>query len=889
MPRANLPFLRHFVGLLVPLLVVVAAVAFAWQGQERRLYLDGLRRSEQTRVTQEARILEIVLASRAVDASFLADRVARDLETHKSEAIGEIADTLWTFSFLKSGYVQVRFLDAHGRERVRLQRNADGIQVLEGKDLRDRSAEPTFQKAAAIPFGQIYVSRLELRPGADGLPDLEQPVLRFASPVLGPDFALAGVVILDLNGDLPLARLRMQRSEEADQLALVNPQGFWLLGPRPNVEWGFQLPERRGFTLDWAWPGAWDILRRRDHGQFLLDGALYTYATARADAPAGMGQAVRIIPEEGWTIVSRLDPERLVPPQALRFLSLTGGLLVLLVVGVWFYAQAQVRRAQATAALRRSEETARAILDAGPDAAYFLLDPEGVILTANTVAEERFRAAIEGGLTGKDIMEIVPPDLASQRRKLLAFCMQSGESLRFDDRREGMILDNTFYPVKSENGSVESVVLVSRDVTAERAAQDRLLTLSRAVDQSPAMVVITDPQGRIEYVNPHFTEVYGWTLDEIRGKTPRVLKSGQHGAEFYNDLWQTITAGREWRGEVCNKARDGREVWEHMSISPVLDDEGLLTHFVAVKEDVTESKLAADALAESEEKIRAMSEATQDAMVMIDDKGLVVFWNPAAERTFGYAREEVLGHKLHELVTMPQDLDKAKSGFPAFTASGEGQVVGAVNEFQGRRKDGSVFPVELRVSSFRLRGRWWAVGTARDITDRKLVENKLREMATTDGLTGALNRRRLMELGHDELERSRRYDRPLGLIMFDVDHFKKVNDTRGHAAGDEVLRVLTATARETLRGADVLGRIGGEEFAVLLPETDLTAASKAAERLRFAAEAMRLECDGQTFSVTVSLGVVLLNKDESLEDLFKRADQALYRAKEGGRNRVEVG
>jgi diguanylate cyclase (GGDEF)-like protein/PAS domain S-box-containing protein len=888
MPRLISP-LRHFLGIFLPLAGIVLAVALVWQSQERRLHVDGLRRVEQTRVVQEARIMEAVLTSRAVDAGFLADRLGHELTRHPREALEEIRDILWTFAFLKRGYAQVRFLDATGREKIRLENSASGPALLDGEALRDRSGETAFRKAVAIPFGQVYVSRLELEEEDGRVVEPLRPVIHFASPVLGPDYGLAGVLILDLDGELPLARLRQQRVADSDGLVLINPQSHWLLGPSPDMEWGFQLTERGNRALASVWPGVWDVLRRRDQGQFQHDGALYTYATARTDAPAGMRQAVRVIPEEGWILISRLGPERLDPPRGGRFWAMTAGLLALLAAGAGFLAQSRTRREQAAAALRQSEETSRAILNASSDAAYFLFDLKGRILTANAAAEERFQPIVRGGLTGKNFWEIVPPNLAEQRRRLVAFSAERGEPLRFDDRRDGMILDNSLYPVRGEDGAVDRMVLVSRDVTGERGAQDRLLTLSRAVDQSPVMVVITDPKGHIEYVNPRFTQIYGWTLAEVLGATPRVLKSGRHGPEFYAELWSTISDGHDWRGEVCNRARDGREVWERMSISPVLDEEGQLVHFVAVKEDVTERKLAADALAESEEKVRAMSEASQDGLVMLDDQGLVAFWNRAAERMFGYSREEALGRRLHELVTLPEDLDKAKAGFPGFTARGEGAVVGVLNEFTARRRDGATFPVELSVSAFRLRGRWWAVGTARDITDRKLVEAQLREMATTDGLTGIFNRRRFMELADDELGRAHRYGRPVSLIMFDVDHFKKVNDTRGHAAGDKVLRALTAMARETLRGADILGRIGGEEFAVLLPETDLPAATRAAERLRRAAESMNLVADGEAFGITVSLGVALLQEDEILEDFLKRTDQALYKAKQGGRNRVEVG
>lgn len=179
------------------------------------------------------------------------------------------------------------------------------------------------------------------------------------------------------------------------------------------------------------------------------------------------------------------------------------------------------------------------------------------------------------------------------------------------------------------------------------------------------------------------------------------------------------------------------------------------------------------------------------------------------------------------------------------------------------------------------------MGTVRDVTERKRAEALLLELATTDGLTGLANRRHFMERGAAELGRSRRTGQQVSCIMFDVDHFKKVNDTFGHDAGDAVLKALAKTARETLRGIDVLGRLGGEEFAALLPETGLEAALQAAERLRVAVADMGLVHGGAPLAVTMSLGVAqAAGAEETLDSLLKRADEALYEAKQSGRNRV---
>jgi diguanylate cyclase (GGDEF)-like protein len=162
---------------------------------------------------------------------------------------------------------------------------------------------------------------------------------------------------------------------------------------------------------------------------------------------------------------------------------------------------------------------------------------------------------------------------------------------------------------------------------------------------------------------------------------------------------------------------------------------------------------------------------------------------------------------------------------------------------------------------------------------------KLEELATTDALTGAFNRRKFNGLILAEIARVRRYEHPLSLLILDIDHFKRVNDTHGHEAGDEVLVVLAGLIRAGIRATDSMARWGGEEFVVLSPEVTVDEAMGLAERLRSAAGAYEYSFAG---TVTVSLGVAQHRAGETPDELFARADEALYAAKEGGRDRVEV-
>lgn len=286
------------------------------------------------------------------------------------------------------------------------------------------------------------------------------------------------------------------------------------------------------------------------------------------------------------------------------------------------------------------------------------------------------------------------------------------------------------------------------------------------------------------------------------------------------------------------------------------------------------------ALTESEDRLRSFIRATLDAVVIVDGDGIIAEFNPAATRLFGYAAEEVVGRSAAVL------LPDCAAMLPK--ADTELCALGWEQQTVGRRRDGSTFPAELTVGTRSTDGKVVHVGVLRDITERRAQEETLRRLANTDGLTGVFNRRTFMEEGDRLFGIALRHDRPLTVLMVDADHFKSVNDTHGHDIGDQVLRVLAQVVASRLRATDIFGRLGGEEFAAVLPETDQAGAERIAWAVIEAVRATEVPLPGGgvlRFTVSVGVGVRLAASGE-LADLLKQADLALYRAKKEGRDRV---
>jgi diguanylate cyclase (GGDEF)-like protein/PAS domain S-box-containing protein len=352
------------------------------------------------------------------------------------------------------------------------------------------------------------------------------------------------------------------------------------------------------------------------------------------------------------------------------------------------------------------------------------------------------------------------------------------------------------------------------------------------------------------------------------------------------DLRGRIDAFRAHAGSICDQMQltlPGRRTVLTLSINKI--DPGTL---MAVVQDITRAIEQETRIRDDQQRFRAIFENVRDyAIYTVDLDGRVDNWNRSLSRIGGWEPADVTGAPVG--VFFPKERDGADQSVALLDRARQFGTA----EFEGWRvrKDGSRFWGNTVASSLPDRDGQTSgyVLVTRDLTERKQMEDRLVALSITDPMTGAFNRR-AGDVSLEEVFRgSQRYGRPFSLLMLDCDHFKAVNDTWGHDAGDEVLITLVRLCKEKLREVDVIFRWGGEEFLVLLPETKRDAAWMVAERLRVALEAAEIANAGQVIRITVSIGAVEVDvAGTSAGDMVRRVDRALYGAKHRGRNQVLV-
>ncbi|VVE89858.1 sensor domain-containing diguanylate cyclase [Pandoraea bronchicola] len=399
---------------------------------------------------------------------------------------------------------------------------------------------------------------------------------------------------------------------------------------------------------------------------------------------------------------------------------------------------------------------------------------------------------------------------------------------------------------------------------------------------SPVGIVRSDKSGFVDMMNPLAAQLL---MPLVRGGNIENIFDSL--ASVAPELRNLVASFEAARGPVCENHR--------VFVTPAKDDAVVLScSIIKVSTDVLmmvltdiSRQVAAERRARRTESwLAGIYTGVNDfAFFTLDAQGCVDSWNPSVERLTGFREAEVIGHMLSRFYANDEIVLHRSPEHIALTRDDGWHVEEFWCETKtGRRYWGQVLVAVLREEDCEISG--YSV-VLRDITERKVHSDNLARLLTTDHLTGVTNRAHFFEIAESEVARAGRHGRALSLVMLDADHFKRINDTAGHQAGDDVLKRIAGEAKALLRGSDIVARLGGEEFVLLLPSTTAGEAMVVAERLRVAVEQALIETAVGQLKATISLGVASLgDESQTLQDLLAAGDHALYDAKQAGRNCV---
>jgi len=461
------------------------------------------------------------------------------------------------------------------------------------------------------------------------------------------------------------------------------------------------------------------------------------------------------------------------------------------------------------------------------------------------------------------------------------------------------------YPLFDDEGQYAGVQITGRDIT-ERKQMEQALRENEArfrliAENSSDVIWTTDLDFKYTYVSPSVTRMRGYSVEEVMAGTlsdtltPTSLEIARKilARELARDPNRVNEPFQSRTLELQLNCKDGSTVWAEITVTFLHDENNRPVGLLGVSRDISERKQMEEALRENEERYRLLAENASDLIWTMDLNLRYTYISPSVERMRGYTAEEIIGTRVNEAMT-PASLEAVRKAFVeelALEASKQDDLFRSRTlEAEMYCKDGSTVWTEIKMTFLRDQdGRPIGIlGVSRDISERKKMEEErarlnaeLELRAITDGLTGLYNHAHFYQRLGEEIERSNRYGHGFALVMMDVDAFKHYNDSRGHQAGDQALHLIADCIRAGLRRSDLAFRYGGDEFAAILLQADLSRAQAVVNRINRRITARLKEMDDPAATwLGVSAGVASFPQDATtVDELVKIADAALYNAK----------
>ncbi|QDF29815.1 EAL domain-containing protein [Halarcobacter anaerophilus] len=425
-----------------------------------------------------------------------------------------------------------------------------------------------------------------------------------------------------------------------------------------------------------------------------------------------------------------------------------------------------------------------------------------------------------------------------------------------------------------------SFIIIYLEHRKSQKVKKELAAFKYAVENSDNSIILTDTKKNILYVNDIFEKTTGFNKEEVFGNKPKILQSGETPLQTYSDLNKSLESGKKWEGEFINKKKDGSIFYEKASIVPVvLDDE--ISNYLAIKLDITEYILQNESL-----KLSAtVFENIQEGILVLDSSKKILTVNKAFETMTGYSKENILGKTPMFLKSEYHDMIFYKKVEEELAQKGrfKGKIF-------GKKSNGGVIPFWVNISTIKDKkdqvSRYIVVCTSLE----EIIETQKKAdfLAYHDSLTKLPNRVKFENDLEFSINIAKRRNHNLFVLFIDLDRFKMINDSLGHVVGDELLKIISSRIKEVLRDSDIIARMGGDEFIVVLDSTrDKNAASYVCQKILNIIK-KPIEVEDNVLNTSASIGIAVYPDDgRDITTLIKNADTAMYHAKNLGKNNYQ--
>jgi PAS domain S-box-containing protein len=610
-------YTTQFFVFILPLLVVLIVAAVIHYQIHIQLAHQKIQRNDALNIELMKKTIASVLDNIVSDLLFLAEHneISGNFDHNSLSSRINIIDEFVVFAKNKKLYDQIRYIDNNGKEVVRINFNSGVPIAVPNKLLQEKKERYYFNETIKLNKREIYWSPFDLNIENGVIERPVKPTIRIGTPVFNRSGEKTGIFLLNYFGENLINELFLAGANISGEMMLLNDQGYWLIGPHPKQEWGFMFNNNYAFSTTYS--HEWDKIYAATQGQFYSANGLFTFTTTFPQSgKINSGQQSDKEPAMGfWKITSRVSPGTLANARN-EFINQNFWLYIIIFIlalfGSAFASRLWVKHKHSEAQIEY-ERGFRNILE-NVQLAAVSLDKNGKILFCNNHLLH-LSGWEKNEVLGKNwFSTFISENHRNSCKKIIAAAISSSTGAIVDEgeiitRRDEnrLIAWNATLSYDIDN-DVSGITLLGTDITEQRKNEEQLRKLSQVVEQSPSTVMITNKEGYIEYTNPKFTQLTGYTPNEVIGQKPSILKSGETSRDEYNNLWQTIMNGGEWKGEFHNQKKSGELYWEAARISAIRNTEGKITHFLAVKEDITERKLLQNEVEKHNQQIQKNKE-----------------------------------------------------------------------------------------------------------------------------------------------------------------------------------------------------------------------------------------------------------------------------------------